>query len=133
MTIQNQLYGGDIEVKFLSFPHQYKKTGFVVPNVTTVFGVINKPALILWAAKMAVETIASQIDPGVAYDEVQLMTIMESGKIAHQKKKTDAASLGTFVHDWVEKYIKGEQSPMPVNKVLRDSIEKFLVWVEKYD
>jgi hypothetical protein len=133
MTIQNNLYNGDVEVTFESFRHQYKEGGRVVPSVTTILSVINKPQLISWAANMAVETISSQITPGIAYDEMQLMTIMESGRIAHQKKKTDAAALGTFVHDWVEKYIKGEPSPMPVNPILRDSIEKFLLWVEKYN
>lgn len=128
MTIKNQLYSGQVELEFESFRHQYKHNGEVIPSVTTVLSVINKPALIAWASKMAVESIAAQLEPGVAYDEMQLHAILEAGRIAHQKKKTDAGSMGTFIHNWVEKYIKGENPGMPVNDKMKECVESFLKW-----
>lgn len=132
MIIKNQLYAGQVELEFESFRHQYKHNGEVIPSVTTVLSVINKPALISWASKMAVESIAGQLEPGVAYDEMQLQAILEAGRIAHQKKKTDAGNMGTFIHNWVEKHIAGENPGMPVNEQMKKCVESFLEWENKY-
>jgi hypothetical protein len=77
---------------------------------------------------MAVEHINDQIEPGKSYDEVQLSTIFEGGKSAHWKKKVDAGNLGSFVHNWVEDYINGKKPAKPVNKSLKDAVQRFLDW-----
>lgn len=82
---------------------------------------------------MAVQSIQAQLEPGKVYDEIQLNTILESGRIAHQKKKVDAGTIGTFIHDWVENYIKGNNPGMPVNEKLQAACMKFVEWVKKYD
>jgi len=133
MIIKNSLYEETVELTFESFKHQYKESGMVVPSVTTILSVINKPALISWAANTAIQSVQEQIEPGIAYDEVQLMTIFESSRLAHHKKKADAGALGTFVHNWVEAHIKGENPTMPVNEKLQSACLKFLEWEEKYN
>lgn len=133
MTILNKLYGGDVELTFESFKHQYKIENQVVPSVTQVLSVIAKPALINWAANMAVESACGQIQAGVAYDEVQLSTIWDTARKAHYQKKVDAGNIGTLLHVWISGYIKQENPPMPVNKSLQESVNKFLEWVAKHD
>lgn len=113
---------------FDQMKHAYFYEGRRVPSVTTVLSVINKPALINWSANMAADYFKAQIEPGVSYDEIQLNTIWKEAKSAHYKKKVETGDIGTFVHEWVEKYIKGEKSAPPVNDQLRESTEQFLQW-----
>ena len=131
MKIKNILYNGEVQLMFESFKHQYTDSLGSVPSVTTILKIINKPALINWAANTAIDYVSLQITPGISYDELQLQAIWEAGKKAHYQKKTDAGTIGSFLHKWIEQYIKGENPPMPVNEGLKNSVFKFLEWSEK--
>lgn len=133
MKIKNQLYSGEVEINFDSFRHQYSDNQGKVTSVTTALSIISKPALINWAANTAIEYVSQQIEPGKSYDELQLSAIWDGGKKAHYQKKTDAATIGTFVHKYVENYIKGSAPAMPVNEGLQKSVLQFLDWVKKHD
>lgn len=128
MVIENELYDGSVHLNFESFRHQYKYNGNVIPSVTTILSIIAKPALVSWAANTAIASVREQILPGVAYDELQLQTILESSRLAHNKKKTDAGNYGTFMHDWIEGYINGKGMTLPINPVLKISAENFIKW-----
>lgn len=132
MIYKNKLYNGTVQMLFDSNRHRYTFNDEVIPTVTGILGIINKPALVNWSANTAVESIESAIEPGKSYDEIQLHAIFEAGRKAHFQKKVDAGNLGSFVHKWVEQYIKGENPTMPVNEDLQDSIKRFLVWVDKH-
>lgn len=133
MQIKTKLYKGEVELIFESFGHTYHREDEKVTSVTTALSVINKPALVAWAANMAVDYCLSQIVPGTVYDELQLQTIWENGRKSHYQKKVDAGNIGTFLHQWIEKYIKGENPQTPVNQGLKESIEKFLKWVDEHN
>jgi len=126
--IKTTLYDGAVELMFQAYGHKYTVNDKKVRSVTQALGIINKPALISWAARMAAEYFKDQIEPGKSYDEVQLITIFESAKGAHWKKKVDAGNLGTFVHNWVEDHINGKKPAIPVNKALKDAVQRFLDW-----
>lgn len=132
MKIKNFLYNKEVELVFESFRHEYTDANGKVPSVTTILSIIAKPALISWAANSAVDYIADQIKPGVSLDELQLQAIFEAGRKNHFQKKVDAGTIGSFVHKWVEQYIKGENPPAPVNEGLQNSINQFLGWVAKH-
>lgn len=131
-VIKTKLYNGEVELTLETFKHTYTYNGKKVTSVTQALGIINKPALISWAANTAIEYVSIQIEPGKSYDEIQLAAIWEAGKKAHWQKKTDAGNLGSFVHKWVEQYIKGENPATPVNPELQESVNKFLTWVKKH-
>ena len=131
--IINKLYNDTVVLKFDGFKHLYTVNGEIVPSVTGVLSVINKPALVAWAARTAVEYIATCIHPGEALDEVQLAAIWQAGTSAHYQHKVDAGDLGKFVHKWIEDYIKGNNPGRPVNEGLQVSIDQFLVWVEEHN
>ena len=63
---------------------------------------------------------------------MELSTLFGAARKAHWQKKTDAGDAGTFLHKWVEKYIKGEDPGMPVNPDLQLSVLKFLKWVKEH-
>lgn len=133
MKIHNQLYNGEVEINFDSFRHQYSDNQGKIVSVTTALSIIAKPALVNWAANTAVEYISTQIEPGKSYDEMQLAKIWEGGKKAHYQKKIDAAMKGTFVHQYVEDFIKGKNPGMPVNPEIQKSVIQFLSWVKEHN
>jgi hypothetical protein len=133
MNYRNKLYKGEINLEFDANRHRYTYNGEVVPSVTSLLSIINKPALVNWAANTAVECIQGSINPGVSYDEIQLHTIFEAGRKAHFQKKVDAGNIGSLVHKWIEQYIKNENPATPINEGLRESIDHFMKWVVKYD
>lgn len=128
MTRDNYLYNKAVKLTFDSLKHAYFYEGEKVPSVTTILSVIAKPALINWSANMAADYFKAQIAPGISYDEIQLNTIWKEAKSAHYKKKVETGDIGTFVHNWVENYIKGIDQPVPTNDGLRESTERFLKW-----
>lgn len=102
------------------------------PSATTALAIIAKPQLIYWASNMCADSIKTQLSPGVAYDELQLEAIIETGRKAHTQRKVEAGTIGTFVHRWVEDYIKGENPARPVNNQLAVAVDKFMGWVEAH-
>mgnify|MGYP001609111239 CR=1 FL=1 len=130
-----ELYNGEIKLEFDAFRHTYilQPEGKKIPSVTTLLGVIGKPALISWAANQATDYAVANIKPGVSYDEVQLNTIFTSARTAHTQRKQETADIGSMVHTWISKYIKGEHPEMPVSQQLQDSINNFLAWQLEHD
>lgn len=131
MLTRHKLYKKSVEILFDSAKHKYTYNGQEIPSVTQILGIIAKPALINWSANTAIDSVRGAILPGKAYDEVELENIFETGRQAHNRKKVDAGNIGTFIHEWIEKYIHNEKPKMPVNSDLRESIEQFLGWKQK--
>lgn len=132
MQTKNLLYGGSVELLFESFHHKYTVDGDIIPSVTGILSIINKPMLVNWAANTAVDSIAEKLKAGVSFDEVQIGEMLETARKAPYQKKKDAGAIGTLVHEWVEQYIHGMNPPVPVNEGIRKSVEQFLSWVSIY-
>lgn len=132
MKITNHVYGGKVDLIFDTFKHQYSVDGEIIPGVTTVLGVLSKPQLMYWAANCAADYFKENIKPGVALDELEIDSLWQRAKKAHTQKKTDAGSLGSFVHHWVEDYINGKKPEMPINADMRGAVERFLEWEKKH-
>lgn len=93
------------EFTFNSKGHYYELNGKRMHGVTTVLGVIAKPALVGWAAKMTAEWIRKNcVNAGDEYI-VKELELQEAVK-AHTKKKEAGGTKGTDVHSLVEGYIK---------------------------
>jgi len=83
--------------------HRYTLDGKPLTGVTTVLGVIAKPALIQWAANMAIDHVESkvhEVDIDVLVNEV-----LPEARKAHCRKRDKAAEQGTDVHAECEKYV----------------------------
>lgn len=108
-------------------------------GITSVLGVIGKPNLITWAARMVTEHIkaaegwVTDIGFGVVFDTVdQWKDFMEDAEKAHTKKKDAAAGLGTDAHALVEEYIKrciNENGGIPIPSGLAEPrVIEFADW-----
>jgi cytochrome c2 len=128
MIIKNELYNGEVNLVFDNQWHAYSIDGRKVKSVTKGIDIIAKPALVNWAANTAVEYLEGLIKPGMILDEVQLLNLFKDAKQAHRVKKENAGNLGSLLHDWISRYIKGENPPTPINEGLHKSVEKFKKW-----
>lgn len=134
-----KLYGGKVEMRFDSYWHTYTVTdeenGLInapVTGVSTILNIIDKSKqLVPWAVNQTIGYLEENLKPGISYDELEIAKLLGNAKSAHYNKKTDAGDFGTLLHSWVEKFARGENPPMPVNPVLRKSVEDFLKWVIK--
>jgi hypothetical protein len=103
--------------------HKYTLDGKPMTGVTTVLGVIAKPALIGWAANMAVDYIIEHGDDPES---------LELARKAHTRKKDDAAGKGKDVHSEVEGVIKKsiERGFVDTDTTLSPSAQNFVTWAQ---
>ena len=124
-------YDGKVHLDFDPVKHKYYINGEKANGVTTALGIIAKPFLIYWAARMASDYVKANIVPGKSLDELEIQDLVEGARTAHSKRRDGAADKGTYVHNWIEAFVReGEQPAMPVAPQLREVIESFLKWWE---
>lgn len=126
-----KLYNGKVELEYEEGRHRYRVKGETVPSVSRISGILEKPALVYWAANMAADYIGDTLKPGMELDEVNIKMLVEGARTAHRAKNKLAVDIGHLIHDWVEKFIKGEDPPMPQNKEVLKGVSAFLSWAEK--
>ncbi len=87
--------------------HEYLIDGKRATGVTTIIGVLAKPQLIGWAARMACDYVWGELEDKIhlGIPATELEEILEKAKSAHQKKKEAAGTHGTDAHALVEGWI----------------------------
>ncbi len=119
-----KLYGGKVEGKFYPNSHAYYVNGKRKTGVTTYIGIMDKSRpLVIWATELYRDFLLDCLKDGVTEDHIY------QGCSLHEERKKEAADVGTQVHDWVEKYIKGEKPEMPDSKEAQIGVNAFLDWV----
>ena len=103
---------------FYPASHRYKLDGEWVPGVTTIIGVLDKPALPKWAAGMVAAFVADQ--PSL----VDLMNekggrepVIQFLKNLPWAKRDAAGARGTTFHDFAERILLGESVEVPPEQV----------------
>ena len=102
---------GDIHGNKFEFDprrHRYTLNGREMTGVTTVLGVINKPALVPWAAGMATESVRASMNDLKDSPELifaNLDDILDKAKAAHTARKDSRASSGANTHKQIEELI----------------------------
>jgi len=130
--IVNHLYNGTVDLVFEDTRHIYTINGKKIPSTTGVLRILNKPWLIPWAAKVTTEKMAELLKPGVAYDELQIKSMLDEAKRANYTIKTNAGDLGKLVHEYLENFIKGNNPSKLVHDEARNSANRFLDWVNQH-
>lgn len=130
-----KLYDGKIILCFNDSRHIYYVGDKVVYGVTSIVGVLDKPALMYWAVNMAIEYLDNNLKAGESLDEVQIKTLLDNAKKAHRVKKDKSADIGTMIHNWIERYVKSriEKRPAPerpINEEMNNAIDGFFKWAK---
>lgn len=108
-TVELRPHGTDGQQRYyVTFPDGKSKQ---LRRVTTILATLAKPALIPWAAKVAMEAALEKLEPGVAYTENQLVAILEWARDAHQRTKEEAGAHGTRAHQLIEGFLHSGQTP----------------------
>jgi hypothetical protein len=137
--------------------HLYLFDGKPLTGVTTILGVIAKPALIQWAADMVVtflgwfdvryvkepEEVKEATKNLIAQIEFVKLNItspaawlahLSMARTQHAKRKKQAGDVGKFAHAWIEKYvnakIKGEKLPER-DPAFGHMTDHFVQWAEE--
>jgi hypothetical protein len=118
--------------------HHYFYDGKPMTGCTTILSVLAKPALVPWAARMAVEHVRQSVDWNEpTLTTVQLDTLLDEARSAHAKKRDTAADAGTDLHALVEEYVakcieNNGGLPIPMEgKTLAGGIDPFIEWATK--
>jgi len=75
------------------------------PSVTTILGILDKPALIGWGINCALDHIRENRHrmEGHGFE-----TVLDEAKTAHKSTGKEATDIGGLVHDAIESYLKQE-------------------------
>jgi Tfp pilus assembly protein FimT len=128
--MQHLIYGGEISLDFNEAKHLYTVGGKKVDGVTSILGVISKPALVNWSARMTAEYVMENFEEKMS--RTRMEALCEKAKGAHRIKKESAGDIGHLVHSWVENWIKGsKEEPLPENASAKNGCEAFMKWVRE--
>lgn len=125
--IEFDLYKGKCKVKFYPNSHRYTVNGKPTSgSVTGILGMYDKSgALLPWAVELSVNYLRDIFLEKKAFSEEDFLEAEEQ----HTKKKVEAATIGSYVHDWIEHYINGENPDMPEQREAQIGVNAFLEWI----
>lgn len=138
------LYNGEVTLTFETKRHIYRVTDEqagmkdqIVPSVTGTTNVMDKPALVAWAANTCAEYVRANLRPGKSLDEIEIASFAESMRSEWRKVSKTAANIGSLVHAYAEQYARwklgdGPEPKMPVNTAARQGVGAFLGWLEDH-
>lgn len=95
-------------LRFTPGNHTYRLDGQPVPGVTTILGVLDKPAIPRWAAAQVAEFVADHPDAVETLRETGRDGMVAALKGIPWQKRDDAATRGTTLHDYAERVLRGE-------------------------
>ena len=88
--------------------YQHPATGELVPSVTNIIGILNKPALPRWAAKVVAEQAASMKASLANLDDAEIVDMLKGSP---WRKSGRAADRGTTIHAYLECRMLGIDPP----------------------
>lgn len=140
-----------MDFRFDEKTHTYYLGDKRLTGITTILGVIAKPALIGWAAKEAINFVDSKAENidvdgmwGAANPDAYGVVLgskndwgmfLEQAKTAHTKKKEAAGVHGTDAHllveEWIGLCIRTNDAKPIEGEVAESAITKFISWAQE--
>lgn len=102
-------------ITFCEKPRGYTVNGTPVPSVTQVLGILDKPALVGWTAKITAEgawKLARRKGYKMPDEPWQFIRDLKGMGYDHRSYSKDAAARGTIVHTCLEEWIKEGKIPV---------------------
>lgn len=118
--------------------HQYRLDGKHVPGVTTIIGVLDKPAISKWAAKSVAEYVAANPDQIDALRGMGERGMVAALKEVPWQQRDEAGNRGTEVHGYAERMIRDEvlevgDGPGQVPDLLVGHVEACANFLDKWE
>lgn len=118
-TDKGKLYFNDANHRFWKEEEGKKK---YLKSVTSFTGILDKPGLPFWAVRLMRDDLFTKLQLGKILDKAD---IYYAHKL-HQIRKQEAADIGTQIHEWIDKWISGENPEIPDHKNVAQGIISFL-------
>lgn len=112
--------------------HHYKVDGERYPSVTTILGVLDKPALMHWAAQqVALKAQAgfakyTDMQGNIALPFAKAQEIVEDARKTYREKSETARDLGSEGHRILEEYFLGTPMPAVADEGLHNGLTSFM-------
>jgi hypothetical protein len=117
-------------LKFYETSHRYKLDGAWVPGVTTILGVLDKPAIPKWAAKSVAQYVATHREGIEHLWTMGERAVIEALKGVPWTERDQAGVRGTDVHDFAERILNGEEVEVPDHYV--GHVESCIAFMEDW-
>ena len=109
----------------------YKHNGKKFPTVTTILGILDKPALVQWSANMVVKYVRENIKEMITDEQIEYHLKKARSNFREVSKK--AMDIGSIVHDAIHAYLSGADYNKVIgnNDKATNSFLAFLDWADK--
>jgi hypothetical protein len=111
--------------------HEYWLDKKRAPGVTSILKILDKPALVPWAARSVAEFVADHHDEVLALYGMGRDPMVNALKGAPWTQRDLAAAKGTEIHAYAEQLINGRSADVPDH--LRGYVDGYLRLLESFD
>ena len=116
--------------------YRIKKSGRVVPSVTTALGsMLNKPILMKWAVKETCNYLYEKLKVKNDWSNREVWAMFTDAKKASDVIAKNSMIIGSEVHNLIENFLLKKQNPNLKTKKdeVRNSFLAFYKWYKKYE
>jgi hypothetical protein len=115
---------------FTAKRHLYTLDSSRVPGVTTIVGVLPKPALVYWSAKLVAETVADQPSTVDAVRALGRDAMIAALKAIPDQAKRKAGERGTLIHELAVDVVRGEPTELIADPDIAGCLEGLARWFD---
>ena len=111
----------------------YKYMGRELPSVTTITGLLDKPALVGWAGNAACDYVLDEVGKQTWPITLQAFSsIVEAARTNFRKVGRKAMDIGSKVHAAIEEYLQSGREPFRPEDAVLSGFLAFLEWQGKH-
>lgn len=134
IEVEASLYGGTVTIQRGDFgrkrhAYYWAEKDLFVPGVTSILGILDKPALLPWAAKMAGEYVKINLPENAPREQIE--AVCEKAKTEYNTIKEAAGDVGTQVHAIAESLFKGQPVEIPTDPLVINGLKALQEWISE--
>lgn len=125
VTIQRGDFGGN------SHAYYWVERGYFVPGVTSVLRILDKPALLQWAANKATDYVRQSMPENA--NKAKIGEICDKAKSEWRRIRDEAGDIGTQVHAMAEALFNGLPIQVPSDPRAQNGLKALQEWIKAND
>lgn len=134
--IETKLYDGSVTIQRGDFgrqKHAYRwvEKDLFIPGATSILGILDKPALIQWAANKTAEHVKANLKEGA--DKAEIERVCGEATKYHVRLKESAGEIGSNVHELAHKLFSGQPILVPEDEPTKNGLTGIMQWLKEND
>ena len=128
-----QLYNGEVVITFDDERHKFwRDDGSPILSVTAATEVIDKSrTLIGWAVNEMANYLIKNFSLDQIKTEQEKISMILLAKNSYREASQKAKDVGSEIHSWINKWIRGEKPTMPEDPLVLNGVNAFLRWIDE--